>query len=472
MKLFSKTLAVFLSFFLQVLWFVLLYQHMDNYVFLFIFGLNIFTFLLVLFVFQRKVPTETKLSWIILILLFPIGGSLIYFWTHSSKKVLEISKKLVDEEVFQQKYQLDNREVLEEVIGQDRVIFSQMQYFDRVGFSIYGKCQTDYYPFGKKAYDEMLKVMKKAKKFIFLEYFIIRESGMWNEILEVLQEKALEGVEVRILYDDIGSAFKLKKNYVKELSVKGIQMLSIYPKMTFFDVFSDNRNHRKTLVIDGEVAFTGGINIASECLGETDKYGLWKDSSIRVRGEAVFEFTKMFLLMWNAIVKANANHLQQYSIDEDYEIYRAEAQSYLEDGYLIPYGHSPFNDEVVASRVYLNMINQATKFLYIYTPYLILDTPFKVALMLAAKRGVEIKIVTPGIPDKKLVYQVTRSNYPELLEVGVQIYEYKPGFLHAKCVISDDLVATSLGRLILIIVVCIRILRMVVIFMEELLFKR
>lgn len=438
LKLFGKFIMGLLISLLQLIWFTLLFKGMDTWIgILWIFSL-IVSFGVVLFIFSQKLIPETKLFWAILILLFPIFGVSLYFICHFSCSFIRLKERIKIQEQELKKYKYQDEKIIQKIKHKSENIYSQINYFHNNGFSVYENCKVDYYPYGRDAYKDMLVALKQAKHYIFIEYFIISEGYMWEEILDILKEKTMNGIEVRILYDDIGSAFHLKKNYILSLVKYNIQIMSFYPK-TFFP-YTDNRNHRKTLIVDGEIAFTGGINIADECIRRTNKYGIWKDSLIRVKGVAVFEFTKMFLVMWNANI---TNKLRtNICYDQDYEHYKGKTKSYQCSGYIIPYGHNPFNQKKMASRVYLNIINQATKYLYIYTPYLILDEVIKESLLVASKRGVEIKIITPGIPDKKLVYQVTRSYYSELLDSGIKIYEYIPGFLHAKCFLCDDEVAT------------------------------
>lgn len=439
LKLFGKIMISLLIALLQVVYFVLLIKNMNSRG-IFLWGISIILTLgTVLFVSKQKITPETKLYWIILILFFPVFGILSYFIFHSSISFFKLQKAIKVQEDKSSTYLYDDSKIIREFNIKKLEKYSQINYFHNVGCSIYQNCDIQYYPYGKDVLPDILFSLKQAKKFIFLEYFIISEGKIWEEILEILKQKARNGVEVRILFDDIGSAFHLKKNYTQELTKYNIQMMSFSPRNFLWEPATDNRNHRKSLIVDGEVVFIGGINIADECFEETLKFGIWKDSTVQIKGDAVFEFTKMFLVMWNGnIVCFRKNNFDQ---DNDYEKYKASTEKYFSSSYVVPYGHNPFNNKRVASDVYLNIINQATRYLYIYTPYLILDNSFKTSLLLAAKRGVEIKIVTPGIPDKKLVYQVTRSNYSELLAEGIQIFEYTPGFLHAKCMICDDKVA-------------------------------
>ena len=440
LKVLGKFLIGTIFIILQYIWYIYLIRNMSHSAcFLWILSL-IIAFSLIAFITPQNITPETKLYWAILILLFPLLGSLLYIITHSSITYFKLEKEIKIQEERFHRYQQDNSKIIQELKSTNPIIYSQVNYFHNVNFSIYNNCDIKYYSYGKNAFQDMLVSLKQAKQFIFLEYFIIRDSKIWEKILHILKEKAMNGVEVRILYDDIGSVFRLKNDDVSMLKKYHIQMLSFSPKNLPWEPATDNRNHRKTLVVDGEVAFTGGINIADECLERTSKYGVWKDSSIRVRGSAVFEFTKMFLVMWNANIASYPK--LDMTLDKDYEHYKGKTKIYSTSGIMIPYGHNPLNKKDIASNVYLNIINQATRYLYIDTPYLILDHTMKTALQLASKRGVEIKIITPGIPDKKLVYQVTRSHYKDLLASGIQIYEYTPGFLHAKCILCDDEIAT------------------------------
>ncbi len=438
LKIFTKVVFLLLIAILQGLFFRYLFKSMD-----FLTGILwcvsiLLAFGTVLFITHQNLLSEVKLFWVIVILLFPILGILTYFLTHYSGSFIRLEKRIQKEEEKFKETQRDNRQILQGFKKKDKRIYSQMSYFDRLGFSIYQNYDTCYYSSGREVFQDILVALKKAQKFIFLEYFIISSSKIWEEILSILKEKANKGVEVRILYDDIGSVFHLKKDYVSSLEKQSIKMLSFFPRTSLLEPATDNRNHRKTLIVDGEVAFIGGINIADECLEVTKKYGVWKDAMVRIKGPAVIDFTKMFLGMWNA----NAGSKNFYSIDKCYESYLGKEKVSFGAGYLVPYCHNPLNKKNVASEVYLNIIHQATKYLYICTPYLIIDHTIKTALIMAVKRGVEVKIITPGIPDKKRVYQVTRSYYYDLLVEGVQIYEYTPGFLHAKCMLCDDEIAT------------------------------
>ena len=275
--------------------------------------------------------------------------------------------------------------------------------------------------------------LRNAKKFIFMQFFIVDEGKMLKSVLDILKEKVKEGVEVRFMYDDVGSLTMLPRHYDRQLEKMGIKSVAFNPFIPVLSLAMNNRDHKKIVVIDGEIGFSGGFNLADEYINQRVKYGHWKDSGLMIHGPAVNSLTKMFLESWN--VARNT--------EEDYEkYYVCSHQKFEVDGYVTPYGDSPLDDENVGENVYLNMINQAYDYLYITTPYLILDDNLQTALINAAKRGVDVRIITPGIPDKKIVFRVTRSYYQTLIKHGIRIYEYTPGFIHAKNFLVDDKCAT------------------------------
>ena len=266
-----------------------------------------------------------------------------------------------------------------------------------------------------------------------MEYFIVNHGIMWNSILEILEEKAKQGLDVRVMYDDVGCISTLESSYPKTLEKKGIKCIVFNKLHPVSGVIMNNRDHRKILVIDGKVAFSGGINIADEYINKNSKYGHWKDNAIRVSGDAVWSYTVMFLTMWNSFNEE----------DEDFTKFKYDFKDKkVENGYAAPYGETPLDVEITGEDVYLNIINQADKYVYIFTPYLIIDTDMINSLCLAAKRGVDVKIVIPGIPDKKVVYTLSESYMELLVNSGVKVYKYVPGFVHSKVFVSDDYIAT------------------------------
>ena len=279
----------------------------------------------------------------------------------------------------------------------------------------------------------LVRELKQAKKYIFIEYFIINDGVMWQTILNILEKKAAEGVDVRLIYDGFGCLTTLPHKYYEELQKKGIKCQVFNPFRPILNIIQNNRDHRKLCIIDGWVGFTGGINLADEYINQKERFGHWKDTAVMLKGEAVWNMTVMFLHMWAVIGRS------EESVDyEAYFPHRYHEGEFESDGFVQPFCDTPLDEEVVGEDVYLNIINKAKKYVYICTPYLIIDNEMMTALCLAAKSGVDVRIMTPGIPDKKLVFILTQSYYRQLLEAGVKIYEYQPGFLHAKSFVSDD----------------------------------
>ena len=301
------------------------------------------------------------------------------------------------------------------------------------GFPFYRNTGFDYYGLGDTGWPVMLEEMEKAEKFIFLEYFIIEEGTMWNAMLEILIKKAQAGVDVRVMYDDLGSFMTLSQKYAAQLEEKGIKCIPFNKINPIIGIIMNHRDHRKIMVIDGRVAFSGGVNLADEYINAYEKCGHWKDNVIRIKGEAVWSYTVMFLTHWNALSKTK---------DVNFEVFKTDFISGKTDGYIAPYGETPLDDEITAQNIYMGILNQANDYCYIFTPYLIIDSEFINALILAAKHGVDVRIITPGVPDKKLVWRITRSYYASLIAGGVRIFEYQPGFIHSKVFVSDDKVAT------------------------------
>lgn len=280
-------------------------------------------------------------------------------------------------------------------------------------------------------FERLLQELKKAERYIFLEYFIIEKGVMWDSILEILVEKAKQGVDVRVIYDDVGCLLTLPYNYDKQLSKMGIKCCVFNPFVPILSSHMNNRDHRKITVIDGCTAFTGGINLADEYINGYEKHGHWKDSAVMIKGDAVWSFAVMFLSLWN----------YQRKTEEDYEKFRPlaiETEKFAPLGYVQPFTDSPLDDESISETVYLNLISNAKRYVFINTPYLILDSEMTIALCSAAKRSVDVRIITPHVPDKWFVHSVTRANYEVLVESGVKIYEYIPGFNHAKSFAIDD----------------------------------
>ncbi len=359
-----------------------------------------------------------KIAWIIPILTVPVLGGLFYLLfgkKPSSKRIKNILYN-IENNALKDK----NKDILLK-LNETPLIKKQASYINSVGYPVYENTETLFLSPGEKQFFVMLKELKRAKKFIFMEYFIIEEGKMWNSILDILTEKVKEGVEVRLLYDDIGCIKTLPKLYYKKLRNLGIKVKVFNPFLPSLNIFMNNRDHRKICIIDGDIAFTGGINLADEYINEIERFGHWKDSSVMLKGEAVLSLTQMFLNLWGE------------SFNKKY----APTSAFASDGYVLPFGDIPIDYELTGENVYMNMINSAKESISIETPYLIIDNEMVTALCLAAKSGIKVNIITPGIADKWFVHEVTRSYYKRLILSGVNIYEYKNGFIHSKIIIAD-----------------------------------
>ncbi len=383
---------------------------------------------------RRDDKIAFKLSLVFIILLFPLFGGTLYCILQFQTTNIGFRNRLAKVE---KETRLDYRTSEDTLLTATSLLpeeRKQIYYLQQIpGFPICRNTDTVYFPDGRSMMESLLKELRQAKKYIFIEYFIIEEGVFWNAILEILKERAAAGVDVRIIYDDVGSLLRLPKRYHKQLQKYGIQCMIFNPFRPFLTSVQNNRDHRKIIAIDGTVAYTGGINLADEYIGEKVLYGKWKDNAILLRGEGAWSFTVMFLQMWSFLTKKKADISAFYP------------QSFpqaIDKGWVQPYCDSPMDKEHVGEHVYLSMIEQAKHYLYITTPYLTIDGSVLSALKLAAKSGVDVRMITPGIPDKKAVHFTSRSYYRELLNAGVKIYEYTDGFIHSKCFLADDRVAT------------------------------
>lgn len=433
--IFSRILVIFLMVIAQIAVLLLSFLWLGAY-FRYIWeGMYFLGALLIIYIINRDEPAEFKVSWIIPICLFPVLGALSYLFVISNAGGLGLKRKM-NASIRDSKWLLttsqETHAALEEcpLLVQGFVRYMEKQ----AGFPAYGGCTATYYPLGENKYDDLLKELEKAEKYIFLEYFIVERGIMWDAILEVLKKKAKNGVEVRVMYDGMCSILLLPYRYPAELNKYGIQAKMFAPIIPFLSTSQNNRDHRKIVVIDGKVAFTGGVNLADEYINQRKRFGHWKDVAVKVTGDAVRSFTLMFLQMWNMSEPVSEN-FQKYLQSESVK----KPSAY--DGFVIPYGDTPTRKEAVAKTVYQSMVNNATRYVHIMTPYFIVEREFVDCMRYAAQRGVEVAMILPRIPDKKIVFYIARTFYPELLKAGVKVYEYTPGFVHAKVFVSDDISA-------------------------------
>ncbi len=407
---------------------VLSIAFLSNYFFYLYLGFSLLSIVIVIYIVVKRDNPMYKLAWVIPILLFPVFGGLLYLMfgkRNISPKMRKQIAALIDDTKQHQKPNLDIDEELRVLSPQAA---KQSRYLEQIAIApIWKNTQVKFLTPGEMKFQYLVEELRKAEHFIFLEYFIIEPGRMWDTVLDILVEKVKQGVDVRLLYDDLGTINLVPRNYDKTLRQLGLKVCVFNPFRPSLDAFMNYRDHRKIVVIDGNVGFTGGINLADEYINEYPKHGHWKDSSIILKGDAVWNLTVLFLQLWGFVSKETP----------DYDLYRPTC-SYPSDGFVQPFGDSPIDLDLVGEMAYMNMINNASRYVYISTPYLILDNEMMTALCLAAQNGIDVRIVTPHVADKWFVHEVTRSNYQTLIEAGVKIYEYTPGFIHAKTIVVDD----------------------------------
>ena len=395
--------------------------------------IGIIAVVILIYLINVRSNSSFKLMWIILIVATPMIGVTFFIYTRMQPGTKHINNRIEMQIDEQRNLLLPDKDTVDRLDADSGNEFGIFKYLYEEGhYPVYDDCGVEYFPFGEDKFDELIKQLQHASNFIFLEYFIIASGEMWDTILGILREKAREGVEVRLLYDGTNTLINLPKNYPQKMKSYGIQCKVFSPMRPVITTHQNNRDHRKIVVIDGHTAFTGGVNLADEYINRKERFGVWKDTAVMVKGKAVNSFTLMFLQMWNIDDK----------VKEDYDRYMfkgaEEEDSVTYGGYIVPYGDSPLDHEEVGKKVYLDILNRATEYVHIMTPYLILDEEMTNALIFAAERGIDVKIIMPHIPDKMYAYFLARTHYEELIKGGVKIYEYTPGFVHAKNFISDD----------------------------------
>ncbi len=381
-----------------------------------------------LYIINKELSPGYKLIWVFVVLSFPVFGCMFY-WFYGRRSRSISGPKYTDYLSYLQ----DDSGSADDMLQTDEIAAKQARYIRRNGgFRIASDTKVTYFSCGEELFPALLAELEKAQRFIFIEYFIIDSGLMWDSVRSILERKVRQGVDVRLIYDDLGCLMTLPRNYVDTMRRKGLKCAVFNRLKPYWSGKLNNRDHRKIVVIDGNTAFTGGINLADEYINTYEKYGYWKDSAVMLCGDAVNSFTAMFLGMWNTVTGSIA--------DEDESVFFTDVTAGT-DGYVMPYGSYPTDDTLLAENIYINILNSAARYVYITTPYLILDSEMQEALTLAARNGTDVRIITPHIPDKRAVHAVTRSNYRYLLKSGVRIYEFLPGFIHAKNFVTDDKIA-------------------------------
>ena len=429
--IFSRFGIILLLFAVQVVFLCAVTFWFQSFVSELFFGGIIIGLFVSVFILNTKSDPTAKLTWIILVMALPVFGTLLYLYTE-----LEVGHRSLRERV------LKLMEKTKDKIPQDEAVFAELEkadagaaslakYLNRIGsFPVFDGTEVSYFPLGENLFEKMLTELKSAEKFIFLEYFIIDEGVMWGKILEILAEKAKNGVEVRVMYDGTNEFSTLPRDYPERLEKLGIKCKVFAPLSPFVSTHYNYRDHRKIMVIDGKTAFTGGINFADRYINREKVHGHWKDTAVMLKGKAVKEFSLLFLQMWNITEK-----------DPEFDKFLSAPAEVPENskGFVIPYGDFPLDNEKVGERVYMDILNRAKRYVHIMTPYLILDGEMETALKFAAERGVEVKLILPGVPDKLAPYSLAKGHYSALLKSGVEIFEYDPGFIHAKSFVADDI---------------------------------
>ena len=427
---FSRFSIIALLIILQILIYVSFYGWLKSWLPVFPVLMTLFVVGGVVYLFNCGMDSSARLTWMFIIAILPITGAIFLFFTRKNLGHRLLTNREADL-IRQTRGAIPQPEgVLEDLKADGSGTEDLVTYLNRSGcFPVYAGTEVSYFPTGEDKFAAMLEAIKAARKFIFMEYFIIEEGYMWGKILELLVEKAAAGVDVRVMYDGMCEMSTLPPNYCELLAQKGIKAKAFSPIKPFVSSHYNYRDHRKILVIDGEVAFNGGVNLADEYINRIERFGHWKDTAVMLKGDAVKSFTLLFLQMWNIDEK-----------EPEFLPWIEENASAPENpgGYVIPYGDCPLDNDKVGETVYMDILNRATEYVHIMTPYLILDGELETALKYAAERGVDVKLILPGIPDKKAAYALAKSHYRRLVASGVKIYEYTPGFVHAKVFVSDD----------------------------------
>lgn len=428
--IFSRFGLMLLMLVAQVVFLVGIFQRFQEFLPHFLGVMVLVSFVMVVYLLNSGINPTAKITWLMVLILMPVFGVLLFSFTRSDIGHRAL-KKRIDQLILRTKEAIPQSEaVLEKFSGENRGAAALAHYMGRSGcHPVYDRTEVTYFPLGEDKFQEMLAQLEKAEHFIFMEYFIVSEGLMWGRILEILARKAAEGVDVRLMYDGTCEFALLPRDYPGRLRALGIQCKVFAPVLPFISTHYNYRDHRKILVIDGHTAFNGGVNLSDEYINHTVRFGHWKDTAVMLKGEAVKTFTLMFLQMWE--IDGGEDESARFL---SYPAYPAEKA----EGYVIPYGDCPLDNDKLGERVYMDILNRASEYVHIMTPYLILDGEMETALKFAAERGVEVVVVLPGIPDKAIPYALAKTHYASLLESGVKIYEYTPGFVHAKVFVSDS----------------------------------
>ncbi len=426
---FSRTGLIMLLFLLQLGLLGLVFLRFQEFQTHVLGGSMFISVLVVLWVLNSDLDPTAKLTWMVVIMAMPVFGALFYWYTQRDigHRML---KSVMAERQIQSRHQIDQEQKTVKALEEAKPGAAAMaRYVRRSGcFPVYDGTAATYFPSGERMFETMLEELEQAKHFIFLEYFIIAQGEMWEAILEILARKAREGVDVRLMYDGTCEFSLLPRDYPRQMEKLGIKCHTFAPLQPFVSTHYNYRDHRKILVIDGHTGFTGGVNLADEYINREVRFGHWKDTALMLKGPAVQSFTVMFLQLWSSDLRT-----PEYHKFLAHPVNKTDAP-----GFVMPYSDSPLDADRVGEQVYIDLLNRAEKYVHIMTPYLILDNQMESALCYAARRGVDVRIILPGIPDKKVAYYLAKTHFSALNAAGVKLYTYTPGFVHAKSFVVDD----------------------------------
>lgn len=441
---FSRTFIIFVAFVAQVAAIGVGIFYLRRYVGV-LYGIMMALGVIVMvYLLNKDELPEFKLVWAIPICTIPVFGAIFFLTVDKNFGAVRVRRRMNEIAAATAQFMVEDESVTSSISAEDPAAGQLATYLASYGYPPCIGATCTYFPIGEDKWADVLEELERAERYIFLEYFIINAGQMWDPILEILKRKAASGVDVRFMYDGTCSVFRLPHNYPKQLERFGIHTRVFSPLVPAFSTHQNNRDHRKILVIDGRVAYTGGINFADEYINIGSRFGHWKDVSIKVTGEAVGRFTVMFLRTWDLLT--NAPHPgNSYSLyispvtPHSLDAAKSGAVADTSGGFVIPYADGPNVRENVAEKVYMHILNTARTYVHIMTPYFIIDDAMVQSILFAAGRGVDVEIILPHIPDKAYAFAIARRYYPMLLKAGVRVYEYEPGFVHAKVFVSDDI---------------------------------
>ena len=426
-KILSRVFSILPAVLLQCLWLYILFAWLAPWAAIINAALSVLALIFVLYIITKQDESTYKILWLLVILTFPLPGALLYLLFGNKRTTKPLKKRLDKSPLPDDKG--DSSAAYEKLSSENIRLAQTFKWVEnKTGFLPFENRTAKYYPLGDEMFPDMLEDMKKAERFIFVEYFIIENGLMWDSMVDILAERAANGVDVRVMYDDLGSISTYTRRDAEALKKKGIRCVSFNPLIVIKGTLNC-RDHRKMLIIDGRVAYSGGVNLADEYINHIEKHGHWKDIGFRLTGESVGNYVRMFAQFWNAFAGEH--------IPDEYLTSLPAPDKSSSDGLILSYYDSPLRPDAVSNELYVDLLSQAKESAWFFTPYLMPGNALLDAFVRAARRGVDVRIIMPGVPDKKLVYRMSRSFYPVLLEAGVKIYEYTPGFVHAKACVID-----------------------------------